>query len=224
MKALPLVLLVGWLILRSAPCADEPQKAGPPGTVSPAARSLIHKAVQAAGGKTNLLGFFAFKDNVRLGDKDTGFGAKRESVLDAPHHWWLKAPGGYSERQDEPAKFLVWAWTLGALTSPASTIETVPDLKDGDMELWGLRISGSVDPAMELYFSKTNDMLARIDWRSDIHRFSAWSALPTGTKYPARVVGYKKATGKPWYFDDVTEVTPLRELPEKLQTPQPAAR
>lgn len=204
--------------------SDELLKREPTGTVSPAARPLIQKAIQAAGGKTNLLGYFTFKDNVRLGETDKGFGARRESVMDAPCHWWLKAPGGYSEREDEPATFLVWAWTLGALTSPASTIEIVPDVKDGDMELWGLRVSGSVKPAMELYFSKTNDLLARIDWRSDIHRFSAWTTLPTGTKYPARVVGYKKATGKTRYYDDVTEVTPLKELPEKLQPVQPAAK
>ncbi len=203
----------------SAPA--NPQKVGPTGTVSPAARPLIQKAIQAAGGKTNLLGFFAFKDHVRVGEKETGSGAKRESVMDAPRHWWLKSAGGYSEREDEPATFLVWAWTLGALTSAASTIEIVPAMRDGDMELWGLRVSGSVEPAMALYFSKTNDLLARIDWRSDIHRFSAWTALPTGTKYPARAVGYKKDTGKTWYYDDVTEVTPLKELPEKLQPTQP---
>ena len=224
MNQLLLVLLAGLLLPLTAPGADEPRNGELAGTVSPAARPLIQKAILAAGGKTNLLGLFAFKDNVRLGEKDTGFGAKRESVMDAPRHWWLKAPGGYSEREDEPATFLVWAWTLGALTSPASTIEIVPDVKDGDMELWGLRVSGSVKPAMELYFSKTNDLLARIDWRSDIHRFSAWTTLPTGTKYPARVVGYKKATGKTRYYDDVTEVTPLKELPEKLQPVQPAAK
>lgn len=204
--------------------ADEMLKREPTGTISMAARSLIQKAVHADGGQTNLLGYFTFKDNVRLGATDKGFGAKRESVMDAPRHWWLKAAGGYSEREDEPATFLVWAWTLGALTSPASTVEMVPDVRDGDMELWGLRVSGSVKPAMELYFSKTNDLLARIDWRSDIHRFSAWTTSPTGTKYPARVVGYKKATGKSWYYDDVTEVTPLKELPEKLRPAQPAAK
>lgn len=218
------LLLAALFVPLSAPCADEPLKREPTGTVSPAARPLIQKAIQAAGGTTNLLGYFTFKDNVRLGETDKGFGAKRESVMDAPRHWWLKAPGGYSKREDEPATFLVWAWTLGALTSPASTIEIVPDVSDGDMELWGLRVSGSVKPAIELYFSKTNDLLARIDWRSDIHRFSAWTTLPTGTKYPARVVGYKKSTGKTWYYDDVSEVTPLKELPEKLQPAQPVAK
>ena len=187
------------------------------GTVSPAAIPLIKKAVLAGGGETNLLGYFTFKDRVLIGEKDTGFGAKRESVLDAPRHWWLKSPAGYTERKDEPALFLVWAWTLRALTDPGSTIETVPDVKDGDAELWGLRISGSVQPAMVLYFTRATDLLARIDWRADIHRFSDWKTLPSGAKHPTRVVGYKQASGKIWYFDEVTEVTPLGELPEKLR-------
>jgi hypothetical protein len=211
------LLLAPWSGLRAA----EPVPATPKGAVSPAALPLIKEAVQAAGGETNLLGWFTFKDRVLIGEKDTGFGAKRESVMDAPRHWWLKSPGGYTERKGEPAVFLVWAWTLRALTDPASTIETVPDLKDGDLELWGLRVSGSVMPAMDLYFTRSTHLLARIDWRADIHRFSDWKTLPAGVKYPARVVGYKKTTGKIWYFDDVLEVTPLKELPEQLQTATP---
>lgn len=70
---------------------------------------------------------------------------------------------------------------------------------------------------MEVYFAKTNDLLARIDWRNDIHRFSNWKTTDSGFTYPARVVGHKKATGKIWYFDDVLEVTPLKELPEQLR-------
>lgn len=197
--------------------AAEPKTNSPNGTFSPEARALIQQAVKAAGGADKLLGYFTFKDRVLIGEKDTGFGAKRESVMDAPRHWWLKAQVGYSERKDEPARFLVWAWTLRALTDAASTIEKIPDVKDGETELWGLRVSGSVTPAMELYFARTNDLLARIDWRKDIHRFSDWKATAGGFKYPARVVGYKAATGKVWYFDDVTEVTPLKELPEKIQ-------
>lgn len=204
--------------------AAEPKLDAPRGTVSPAARPLIQRAVQAAGGEANLLGYFTFKDRVLIGDKDTGFGSKRESVMDAPQHWWLKAPAGYSERKDEPATFLVWAWTLRALTDPASTIDVVPDVKDGDSELWGLRVSGKVQPPMELYFAKASGLLARIDWRNDIHRFSEWKTLPAGTKYPARVIGHKKATGKIWYFDEVTEVTPLKELPEKLRPANPPVK
>ncbi len=210
------MLLTIWLSNATLPAA-EPKAAAPKGVVSTAARPLIQKAVQAAGGEANLLGIFTFKDRVLIGDKDTGFGSKRDSVLDAPRHWWLKTPAGYSERKDEPANFLVWAWTLRALTDAASTVDVVPDVKDGETELWGLRVSGSVTPAMELYFAKSRGLLARIDWRNDIHRFSDWKTLPAGTKYPARVVGHKKVGDKIWYFDEVTEVIPLKELPEKLQ-------
>lgn len=73
---------------------------------------------------------------------DTGFGAKRESVMHASRRWWLKAASGYSEREDEPASFRVWTWTLSALTNPTSVIEIVPGVKDGGMENWGLRVSG----------------------------------------------------------------------------------
>jgi len=216
MKAALLVLLATLGGFLSIPAAETKASAGK-GTASADAQALVQQAVKAAGGADKLLGYFSFKDRVLIGEKDTGFGTKRESVMDAPRHWWLKNPAGYTERKDEPARFLVWGWTLRALTDPSSTIEKIPDVKDGDTELWGLRVSGSVQPAMELYFARTNDLLARIDWRSDIHRFSDWKSLPNGPKYPARVVGYKKATGKIWYFDDVTEVTPLKELPEKLR-------
>jgi DMSO/TMAO reductase YedYZ molybdopterin-dependent catalytic subunit len=190
-----------------------------PAPRSSEATARITRAVKAAGGQERLLHCFSFKDRVLIADKDTGFGAKRVSVMDAPRSWWLKTPAGYTERKTEPAKFLVWGWTLGAITDSASTVETIPDVKDDDQELWGLRVSGTVTPPMELYFAKTNDLLARIDWRSDIHRFSDWKIAVGGFKYPARAVGHKKATGKIWYFDDVTEVTPLSELPEQLQSP-----
>lgn len=210
------LLLTVWLC-HATLTAAEPKAAAARGTVSAAASPLIAKAVQTAGGEANLLGIFSFKDRVLIGDKDTGFGSKRDSVLDAPRHWWLKTQSGFSERKDEPAVFLVWAWTLRALTDAASTVDVVPDVKDGEAELWGLRVSGSVTPPMELYFAKSSGLLARIDWRSDIHRFSDWRTLPAGTKYPARVVGHKKVGDKIWYFDEVTEVIPLKELPEKLQ-------
>lgn len=197
---------------------SKPAPAPTNGVVSAAAQPLVARAVAAIGGTTVQLRWFSFKDRVLLGATDTGFGAKRESVLDAPAHWWLKTQAGYSERKDEPAVFLVWAWTLRALTDAGSSVDVVPVVKDGDTELWGLRVSGSVKPAMELYFVKGTDLLARIDWRSDIHRFSDWKTHSSGVKYPARIAGHKKADNRIWYFDDVLEVMPLAELPEKLRS------
>jgi hypothetical protein len=83
--------------------ADAP----PPRTAEVTAR--IARAVKAAGGEASLPRYVTFKDRVLIGETDTGFGAKRESVLDAPRRWWLKKPGGYSQRDKEPATFLVWA-------------------------------------------------------------------------------------------------------------------
>lgn len=182
----------------------------------PDVRALVDRAVRAAGGNDSLPAYFTFKDRVLLGETDTGLGSRRESVVDAPRNWWFKKSAGYTRRENEPASFLVWAWTLRAFTDSASTVEQIPDTTDGGTELWGLRISGSITPAMDVYFAKSSNLLTRIDWRSDIHRFSNWKTAPGGFKYPARVVGHKKATGKIWYFDDVIEVTPLKELPPGL--------
>jgi hypothetical protein len=36
-------------------------------------------------------------------------------------------------------------------------------------------------------------------------------------KYAAKGVGYKKSTGKPWYFTEIVEVERLAELPAGLE-------
>ena len=118
-EQIPVLTPIALLLPLIAPCADEPQKSEPTGTVSPAARPLIRKAVQAAGGRTNLLGYFTFKDNVRLGETDNGFGAKRESVMDAPRRskaanarWLWKPPTRSNAKpsnssKNEPPLFLL---------------------------------------------------------------------------------------------------------------------
>ena len=118
--------------------------------------------------------------------------------------------------ESEPAIFLVWGWTLGAITDPKSKLEVIPELKDGDKTLVGLRVSETIKPAMEIYFDKTSNLLVRIDWRTDIHRFSDHKEHD-GVKYPSKCIGYKKATNKPWYFCEITEVERLKELPAGLK-------
>ncbi len=119
-------LLLACTLTAAEVSAAEAKSSPSNGVVSGAAKPLIARAVAAAGGEANLLQWFTFKDRVLIGDKDTGFASKRESVMDAPRHWWLKTSEGYSERKGEPATFLVWAWTLRALTGPASTVDACP--------------------------------------------------------------------------------------------------
>ena len=184
--------------------------AGTGGAADPDPKDVVKKAVAAVGGEDKLLKLFRIKERLNVSSDPDKKGNERVSVLEPPKYWWV----GKRERvkeEKEPATFLVWAWTLGALTDAKSKLAAVPELKDGDKALVGVRVSGTIDPPMELYFDKETHKLVRIDWRADIHRFSEWKEHD-GAKYPSKFVGYKKATGKPWYFTEILELERLKEL------------
>jgi hypothetical protein len=184
----------------------------------PDTESLVKSSIEAAGGKDKLLKLFRTRETVNVSSDPEKAAPVRVSVYEPPKYWWT----GKSERVKdetkpaEPATFLVWAWTLGILTDPASKLEAIPDVVESDQPASGLRVSGSVTPPMDLYFDKADRRLVRIDWRSDIHRFSDWKEHD-GVKYSAKCVGYKKATGKPWYFSEILELQRLEELPAELK-------
>jgi hypothetical protein len=69
---------------------------------------------------------------------------------------------------------------------------------------------------MDLYFDKATYLLVRIDWRTDIHRFSE-TKEHDGVKYPSKCIGYKKNSSKPWYFTEITDVERLMDLPFGLK-------
>jgi hypothetical protein len=179
---------------------------------------IIRKVIDAAGGEDKLLRLFRTRETVNVSSDPEKKAPERVSVYEPPKYWWT----GNSERvknetmPDEPATFLVWAWTLGILTDPSSKLEVIPDVAESDKPAIGLRVSGTVTPPMDLYFDKAESRLVRIDWRSDIHRFSDWKELD-GVKYPARCAGFKKPTGKPWYFSEIIELERLKDLPEGLK-------
>ena len=175
-------------------------------------KELVKEVVKAAGGEGKLLKLFRMKERLNVSSNPDAKGNERMSVIEPPKHWWL----GKNQRQNEPATWLVWVWTLGALTDPNSKLEAIPDITEGERQAVGLRISGTIDPPLEVYFDQENKRLVRIDWRSDIHRFSEWKEA-NGTGYPSRTIGYKKTSGKPWYFTEILELEPLTELPVGLQ-------
>lgn len=199
----PLIPLLA-LVLGSSAFA---QNSGAPSDPKP----LIDKAVSAVGGADRLLRLFRIKEEFHFGETPEPKGGKetaRESVLEPPLYWWL----GKKDRADEPAKFDVWAWTLGAIFDPKSKVETIPNVIELEKPAWGLRVSGTITPPMELYFDKDTNLLVRIDWRSDIYRFSEWREHD-GAKYPSRCIMYKKTTSKPWFYHRITEIERLTELP-----------
>jgi hypothetical protein len=178
-------------------------------------KPLVDQVLTAAGGKDKLLTLFRIQEIFHFGDKpEPAEGKKRStraSVIEPPKYWWL----GKKERAEEPAKYDVWAWTLGIFTAPESKIEVIPDMTDDGKTCFGLRVSGSVDPAMDFYFDKATSLLHRLDWRGDFYRFTEYKEHD-GAKYASRTVIYKKAGGKPWFFHEVTGVERLKELPEGL--------
>jgi len=183
-------------------------------SAEPETRTLVQQVVTAAGGADKLLKLFRIRERLNVSPDPEKKGNERVSVLEPPKYWWV----GKKERvkeDKEPATFLVWAWTLGAMTDPASKVEMISEITESDRTAFALRVSGTINPPMDLYFDKAESRLIRIDWRADTHRFSEWKEHD-GVKYPARCVGYKKATGKPWYFSEIIELQRLQELPEGL--------
>ncbi len=110
-------------------------------------KTRIKQIVTAANGEDKLLKLFRIKERLNVTSDPEKKGNERVSILEPPKYWWI----GKRERGPEPAKFLAWAWTLGALTDPASTVEAIPEITESGKSAYGLRVSGTIDPPMDLY-------------------------------------------------------------------------
>ena len=128
----------------------------------------------------------------------------------------LSGKRAWKKKENEPATDLVWARTLQAIVNEESKLKVLPEINEAERTLVGLQIGESITPAMDVYFDKTNLQLVRIDWRKDINRFSDWKEHD-GAKYPSQCIGYRKATGKPWYVSEITELRRLETLPSNLR-------
>jgi hypothetical protein len=131
--------------------------------------------------------------------------------------WWINK----KERGPDPAKDDARAWSLDLLVDEKSRFETIPDIVDEGRKCVGLRITGSVTPAMSLYLDQETLLLRRLDWRSDFYRFSEWKEHD-GLRYASRTVIFKTKSGKAWFFHDITEIERLAQLPAGLDQPKAA--
>lgn len=186
--------------------------AAPASATEPDAQELVEQVVRAAGGKYKLLKLFRIEEKLNVSSDPAKKGKVRVSVIEPPAYWWI---GKKQRDEDEPARYLAWAWTLGAVTDPKSKLEVLPEIMEADKPVFGLRVSGTVTPPMELYFDKNESRLLRIDWKSNVHRLSDWKEHD-GVNYPAKCIGYKKKSNEPWYFSEIVELKRLKELPEGL--------
>jgi len=183
-------------------------------------KPIVEKAILAVGGKDKLLQIYRLKETFHFGETPEPAAGKkrslRDSILSQPDHWWINK----KERGPDPAKDDARAWSLDLLVDEKSRFEVIPDIVDEGRKCVGLRISGSVTPAMSLYFDSETMLLRRLDWRNDFYRFSEWKEHE-GLRYASRTIIFKVKSGKPWFFHDITELQRLAKLPEGLN--QPAA-
>lgn len=177
------------------------------------AKALAAKAIEAAGGEAKLLRIFRMKERFNSGPTaaDPAKASVRESILEAPEYWWLNG----KDRDGEPAKFDVWAWTLVTLTDPKTVIESLPGVAENGTTTLALRLTGTIDPALDLHFDPATHRLVRMDWRNDIYRFSDWRELD-GAGYHAKTVMHKRKTNEPWFHHEILEIERLIEAPANL--------
>lgn len=180
----------------------------------PVPQAVIQQTIAAVGGEEKLLKLFRIKERLILGEKPEGKGIERTSVLQPPGKWWVGKKERVAEER-EPAVFLVWAWTLAPLLDEKSKLETLPAQEISARATYGIRVSGSIDPSLDMYFDQETRLLTRIDWRRDQHLFSEWKEVD-GLKYAAKCTGFKP-TGKAWYHTEILSLERLAELPAELK-------
>jgi hypothetical protein len=204
-------LLITGVFYLLAACLTQAQSADP--------KPIVEKAIQTVGGKDKLLKIYRLKEIFHFGETPEPAAGKkrsvRDSILSQPDHWWINK----KERGPDPAKDDARAWSLDLLVDEKSRFELIPEIVDEGRTCLGLRVTGSVTPAMSFYFDKETYLLRRLDWRSDFYRFSEWKEHD-GLRYASRTVIFKIKSGKPWFFHDITELERLAQLPAGLNPPK----
>jgi hypothetical protein len=204
-------LLITGVFYLLAVCLTQAQSADP--------KPIVEKAIQTVGGKDKLLKIYRLKEVFHFGETPEPAAGKqrslRDSILSQPDHWWINK----KERGPDPAKDDARAWSLDLLVDEKSRFELIPEIVDEGRTCLGLRVTGSVTPAMGFYFDKETLLLRRLDWRSDFYRFSEWKEYD-GLRYASRTVIFKTKSGKPWFFHDITELERLAQLPAGLNPPK----
>jgi len=194
-----------------------------------AGAQIAAKALAAAGGKEKAFIRYRFADRLRvtkdeevLADPKLDEKRPRVSVIDAPKLWWLKKKNDWVERGKEPAKGLAYGWTLGVLADPEASFEALPAeaadeaTPEAPADTIGLRVTGAIEPAMDLYFDRDTMRLVRLEWAKQVCVFSEWKTFD-GFRLPTRCVGLQRRSGQPWYVCEIVEVERLEEIPAEIR-------
>jgi len=176
------------------------------------ADTLAKRIVASHGGAEKLLRTFKFDETYLLLGRDKG--TDRTSILQPPHLWYV----GKTERVSESGKggvcHDVWMWTLAPLVDPKTKLESLPDATIEGKAAHGLKVSGSIEPPMDVFFDAATDDLAKIEWKGEQFFFSAPMEVD-GTRLPSKCVLIGK-TGKERMRTELRKIERLATLPADL--------
>jgi len=105
-------------------------------------------------------------------------------------------------------------WTLAPLVDPKTKLESLPDATVEGKATHGLKVSGSIEPAMSVFFDAATDDLAKIEWKGEQFFFSAPMEVD-GTRLPSKCVLIGK-TGKERMRTELRKIERLATLPADL--------
>ena len=179
------------------------------------AASLAQKIIASHGGASALLRTFTFTEVFRLARKEKG--TERTSTLQPPHLWYVGKTERVSEENKSGVCHDVWMWTLAPLVDPTTTLEALPDTSIAGKPARGLKVSGSIKPAMHVFFDAVTDDLLKIEWKGEQFFFSA-PMLVDGTRVPSQCVLIGK-NGKERMRTELKRIERLSALPANLPKP-----
>ena len=182
------------------------------------ASALAQKIIASHGGSSALLRTFTFTEVFRLAGKEKG--TERTSTLQPPLLWYVGKTERVSEENKGGVCHDVWMWTLAPLVDPATKLEALPDTMVEGKPARGLKVSGSLKPAMDVFFDAATDDLLKIEWKGEQFLFSA--PMPVdGTRVPSQCVLIGK-NGKERMRTELKKIERLSELPMALPKPSGA--
>ena len=133
----------------------------------------VAQVIKAAGGEEKLLDVFRFHERVLITSTPTPLAAgdtngNRTSVVKAGGGWWV----GTNKRNKDKVRVLCWAWSLRILLDDNSKIEAISEIGVDEKPAFGLRVTGSVNESIDLFFDRKSHRLTAIDYTDTRHIFS----------------------------------------------------
>jgi hypothetical protein len=167
------------------------------------------RIVASHGGAEKLLRVFTFSETFRLGGREKG--TDRTSTLSPPNLWYVGKTERVAEENKGAACHEVWMWTLAPLVHPQTKLASLPAMSVEGKAAHGLKVSGSIEPAMNVFFDAATDDLLKIEWRGEQFFFSEPLAVD-GTRVPSKCILLGKS-GKERMRTELRDIVRLNSLP-----------